>query len=129
MARRAQSVRSLTTAAIFAVALLSAAVGARAPAPSTQDIAVGDLPREAREVLAEIKADGPFRYERDGVVFGNREHQLPAQSRTYYREYTVPTPGAKNRGGRRIICGGPRTAPNACYYTSDHYQTFRRIRE
>jgi ribonuclease T1 len=127
MARRAQSVQSLTTAAIFVVALLSAGVCARAP--STEDIAVADLPREAREVLAQIKADGPFRYERDGVVFGNREHQLPAQSRTYYREYTVPTPGTKSRGGRRIVCGGPRTAPNACYYTSDHYQTFRRIRE
>ena len=129
MGRRVQSVRLLTTAAIFAAALLSAAVFARAPAPSTQDIAVGDLPREAREVLAEIKADGPFRYERDGVVFGNREHRLPAQSRSYYHEYTVPTPGVKGRGGRRIVCGGPRTAPNACYYTSDHYQTFRRIRE
>jgi ribonuclease T1 len=106
---------------------LSAAASARGPAP--EDIAVADLPREAREVLAQIKADGPFRYERDGTVFGNRELQLPVQSRTYYREYTVPTPGVKNRGGRRLVCGGPRTAPNACYYTGDHYQTFRRIRE
>jgi ribonuclease T1 len=129
MTRRVQSVRSLTTAAIFALALLSAAVSARAPAPSTEEIAVTDLPREAREVLVQIKADGPFRYERDGVVFGNREHRLPPQSRGYYREYTVPTPGVKSRGGRRIVCGGPRTVPNACYYTSDHYQTFRRIRE
>jgi ribonuclease T1 len=127
MARHAQSVRSLTTAAILIAALLSAAASARAPAP--EDVAVADLPREAREVLAQIKADGPFRYERDGTVFGNRENQLPAQSRTYYREYTVPTPGVKNRGGRRIVCGGPRMAPNACYYTGDHYQTFRRIRE
>jgi ribonuclease T1 len=129
MEHRTQSVRSLTALAIFVVALLSAAVSAGAPAPSTEEIAVTDIPREAREVLGQIKTDGPFRYERDGIVFGNREHRLPAQSRTYYHEYTVPTPGAKSRGGRRIICGGPRTAPNACYYTSDHYQTFRRIRE
>jgi ribonuclease T1 len=128
MEHRAQSARLLTTLAIFAVALLSVAVSARAPAPSTE-IAVADIPREAREVLAQIKTDGPFRYERDGIVFGNREHQLPLQSRAYYHEYTVPTPGVKGRGGRRIVCGGPRTAPNACYYTSDHYQTFRRIRE
>ena len=129
MEHRAQSARSLTTLAIFAAALLCAAVSARTPAPSTEEIAVADIPREAREVLAQIRTDGPFRYERDGIVFGNREHRLPVQSRAYYHEYTVPTPGVKSRGGRRIICGGPRTAPNACYYTSDHYQTFRRIRE
>ncbi|TMG98203.1 MAG: hypothetical protein E6H48_17700 [Betaproteobacteria bacterium] len=129
MEHRAQSARSLTTLAIFAVALLSAPDSVRALAPSTEDIAIADMPREAREVLAQIKTDGPFRYERDGIVFGNREHRLPVQSRAYYHEYTVPTPGVKSRGGRRIVCGGPRTAPNACYYTSDHYQTFRRIRE
>ena len=130
MEHHVQSARSLMTLVIFAMALLlSATVSARAPAPSTEEIAVADIPREAREVLAQIKADGPFRYERDGIVFGNREHRLPVQSRAYYHEYTVPTPGVKSRGGRRIVCGGPRTAPNACYYTSDHYQTFRRIRE
>ena len=124
---RVQSSRSLTAVAIFAVALLSAPVCARTP--SAGEVAIVDLPREAREVLAQIKTDGPFRYERDGVIFGNRERRLPAQSRGYYREYTVPTPDEKGRGGRRIVCGGPRTAPNACYYTSDHYETFRRIRE
>ena len=129
MEHRAHSVRSLTTLAIFAVALLSEAVSARALAPSTEEIAIADLPREAREVLSQIKTDGPFRYERDGVIFGNREHRLPAQSRGYYREYTVQTPGVKGRGGRRIVCGGPRTTPNACYFTNDHYETFRRIRE
>jgi ribonuclease T1 len=102
---------------------------ARALAPSSNDISVSELPPEARDVLAHIKTDGPFRYDRDGIVFGNREHQLPPQSRGYYHEYTVPTPNVKTRGGRRIVCGGPRTAPRACYYTSDHYETFRRIRE
>lgn len=109
------------------LALLCAAAFARAP--SADEIALAELPPEARDVLAHIKTDGPFRYDRDGVVFGNRERRLPAQSRGYYHEYTVPTPGVKNRGGRRIVCGGPRTAPHACYYTGDHYQTFRRIRE
>jgi ribonuclease T1 len=129
MPHRAQSTRSLAAVAILAVALLSAAVCARTPTPSAGEVAIVDLPHEAREVLAQIRTDGPFRYERDGVIFGNRERRLPAQSRGYYREYTVPTPGVKERGGRRIVCGGPRTAPNACYYTSDHYETFRRIRE
>ena len=62
------------------------------------------------------------------VVFGNREHLLPSRSRGYYHEYTVPTPGAHNRGARRIICGGPKLSPEACFYTDDHYRSFRRIR-
>jgi ribonuclease T1 len=104
-------------------------VAAVARGPSPDEIAVAELPPEALDVLARIKSDGPFRYDRDGIVFGNRERRLPPQSRGYYHEYTVPTPGVKTRGARRIICGGPRTAPHACYYTSDHYETFRRIRE
>ena len=91
-------------------------------------IAVADLPKEGRSVYALILKGGPFQYDRDGVVFGNREHLLPAKPRGYYHEYTVPTPDAKNRGARRIICGGKATAPDACYYTADHYQSFRRIR-
>ena len=127
MQRRTQSLwsRAVLTAATFA--LLGAVAVARAP--SSDEIGLAELPAEARDVLGRIKGDGPFRYDRDGIVFGNREHRLPPQSRGYYHEYTVPTPGASNRGGRRIVCGGPRTAPHACYYTSDHYQTFRRIRE
>lgn len=88
-------------------------------------IAVAELPGEARDTLRLIKQGGPFPYPRDGVVFGNREHRLPAQSRGYYREYTVKTPGARNRGARRIVCG---IVPE-CYYTGDHYQTFKRIKE
>jgi ribonuclease T1 len=70
---------------------------------------------------------GPFAYEKDGSVFGNREQLLPAHKRGYYREYTVPTPGAKNRGKRRIVCGGQAKAPDVCYYTADHYASFRKI--
>jgi ribonuclease T1 len=81
------------------------------------------LPPEARQTLELIQAGGPFPYTRDGVVFGNREGELPKQPRGYYREYTVKTPGARDRGARRIIVGrgGER------YYTDDHYRTFRRI--
>jgi len=88
-------------------------------------VQVDDLPREARETLALIKQGGPFPYKRDGVVFGNRERRLPAEPSGYYREYTVPTPGARDRGARRIVSG----APGEFYYTDDHYNTFRRIRE
>jgi ribonuclease T1 len=93
------------------------------------EIRVERLPHEAREVLVQIRAGGPFRFERDGVTFGNRERSLPSQHRGYYHEYTVVTPGLRTRGARRIVCGGPRRAPEVCYYTDDHYQTFRRIRE
>lgn len=102
---------------------------ARATPDALPEIAVADLPKEGREVLALIHDGGPFRHDRDGVVFGNYEHLLPAQRRGYYHEYTVRTPGAKNRGARRIICGGPVKAPEACFYTSDHYRSFSRIRE
>ena len=72
--------------------------------------------------------DGDFVW-RDGVVFGNRERLLPAKPRGYYHEYTVPMANMKSRGTRRMICGGPQTAPDACYYSDDHYRSFKRIRE
>ncbi len=62
-------------------------------------------------------------------MFGNRERQLPAKKRGYYREYTVRTPGVAHRGARRIVCGGAKRMPDACYYTSDHYTSFREIRQ
>jgi ribonuclease T1 len=84
-----------------------------------------DLPREARATLALIKAGGPFPYSNDGAVFGNREGLLPKRGRGYYREYTVKTPGAKDRGARRIVSG----RDGEFYYTDDHYRSFRRIIE
>ena len=86
------------------------------------------LPAQARATLDRIRSGGPFPYPRDGVVFGNRERILPAQPRGYYHEYTVPTPGARTRGARRIVCGGNPAMLTECYYSDDHYQTFRRIR-
>ena len=102
---------------------------ARAPQPELAVIEAHELPREAREVLARVHSGGPFAYERDGVVFGNREQVLPPRRRGYYREYTVPTPGERTRGARRLVCGGTATQPDACFYSNDHYRTFARIRE
>lgn len=114
----------------------SAARQTPAPGTATRDpdsglawVAVGDLPREGQQVLGVVARGGPFRYSKDGVTFGNREGLLPRQTRGYYREYTVRTPGEGDRGARRIVCGGqPATSTAECYYTADHYASFRRIR-
>ena len=93
-------------------------------------LALTELPAEGQQTYQRILQGGPFPYEKDGVVFGNRERQLPRQARGYYREYTVKTPGASHRGARRIVCGGEvPTRPQACYYTADHYASFRLIVE
>jgi ribonuclease T1 len=81
------------------------------------------LPREAGPVIAGILAGATFPHRQDGSVFGNREGRLPRQARGYYREYTVPTPGLKHRGARRIVTGGD--PPVQWYYTDDHYDSFR----
>jgi ribonuclease T1 len=87
-----------------------------------------DLPGEARATLHLIVQGGPFAHHQDGAVFGNRERSLLSKPRGYYHEYTVATPGAHDRGARRIVCGGvPPTRPEACFYSADHYATFRRI--
>jgi ribonuclease T1 len=116
--------------AILVVGALLAPIGASAkgPAPVAGTVALAELPREAQATDAAIRAGGPFASGKDGAVFGNRERLLPAESKGYYREYTVATPGARDRGARRIVCGGRKpTAPEACYYTADHYASFRRI--
>jgi ribonuclease T1 len=88
----------------------------------------GTLPPQAQQVLLLIAQGGPFPFEKDGTVFGNRERILPSNKRGYYREYTVVTPGVGHRGARRIVCGGTRLQqPDACYYTDDHYASFRLI--
>ena len=98
------------------------------PGPAAVSVASTGLPAQGHEVLAQIRQGGPFRYEKDGTVFGNRERLLPSQKRGYYREYTVPTPALNHRGARRIVCGGQQPQrPDACYYTEDHYNSFRLI--
>ena len=107
-----------------AAAVGSAGCWARGPEPA-QAVALTALPVEAAATHRLVLAGGPFPYEKDGSVFGNRERLLPSQVRGYYREYTVPTPQSRDRGARRIVCGGP--LPDACYYTDDHYASFRLI--
>jgi len=103
--------------------------GAPTATPVLADIRLSELPAQARETHRLILAGGPFPYARDGVVFGNRERLLPRKARGFYREYTVKTPGTRSRGARRIICGGtPPTVPEVCFYTGDHYASFKRIR-
>jgi len=117
------------------------------PGSGMPEIAVVSLPREARQTLQLIRQGGTFPYRKDGSVFGNRERLLPARVRGYYREYTVKTPGARDRGARRIVAGGcpspeaairhdearsrvmPPCNSGEYYYTEDHYASFRRIRE
>jgi ribonuclease T1 len=94
----------------------------RSTAPAA---AHANLPAEALETLSAIERGGPFPHDRDGSVFQNREGLLPQRVRGYYREYTVPTPGAADRGARRIVSGGQ--PPEVYYYTADHYRTFQRI--
>ncbi len=89
------------------------------------EIRASELPAEAKTLLARIEANGPFPYPQDGKSFANRERRLPVRARGYYREYTVPTPGERGRGARRIIAGNG----GEFYYSDDHYRSFKRIRE
>ena len=118
--------------AIMMTGLLVAGSNASARAPAEEVPAATvqwhALPPEARHTEQLIRQGGPFVYAKDGSVFGNRERLLPASPRGYYREYTVKTPGAHDRGARRIVCGGSRpTQPDACFYTGNHYASFARI--
>jgi ribonuclease T1 len=90
-------------------------------------VALSSLPTQGHETYQLIHQGGPFPFEKDGVIFGNRERLLPGGKRGYYHEYTVKTPGSRNRGARRIVCGGVPTAPDICYYSADHYASYRRI--
>ncbi|MBP6629984.1 MAG: hypothetical protein KA297_11185 [Kofleriaceae bacterium] len=94
------------------------------PPPAAQNAATA-LPPEALVTLGEIQRGGPYRYRQDGGVFANRERRLPDRPRGYYREYTVDTPGSRDRGARRIVTGGD--PPTEYFYTGDHYRTFRRF--
>ena len=118
------------TVAVASGLAAGATLHARTPEPAATvpAVAMAMLPQEAQETHQRILSGGPFPYHKDGGVFGNRERLLPPKARGHYREYTVKTPGAVDRGGRRIVCGGsPPNRPEACYYTDDHYASFRRI--
>jgi ribonuclease T1 len=112
---------------LLSLALLALALGGfggEPPSPQAiTPIRASELPPEASQTLRLIEQGGPFPYRKDGTTFGNRERLLPGRPQGYYREYTVRTPGAPDRGARRIVAGrqGER------YYTADHYRSFRRI--
>lgn len=112
-----------------ASAVQAPAAEARGSARGQGEIAVADLPPEARATLAAIRRGGPFPYAKDGTTFFNREARLPARPRGYYTEYTVRTPGDRSRGARRIVAGGEPASSGEYYYTPDHYRSFLRIRE
>lgn len=97
-----------------------------APATATSDlptVRVSQLPAQAVDTLELIDAGGPFPYDRDGVTFQNREGILPSQPQGFYSEYTVITPGSKDRGARRIVAGDDGSR----FYTDDHYDSFREV--
>ena len=125
-------VRRLIVALACVLCAFAASVVAR-EAPLPQEVAVAELPKEARDTLALVRKGGPYPYRKDGATFGNFEKRLPERPRGYYREYTVPTPGSTDRGARRIVAGegagGDVRTSGEYYYTGDHYRTFRRIRQ
>jgi ribonuclease T1 len=128
-APRWQPLHKLGLAFVFAAAAFAtAAVEARDMPSVSATVALAQLPPEARETEQMVHRGGPFPYSKDGSAFGNRERALPARPRGFYREYTVKTPGSRDRGARRIVCGGREPkAPEACFYSDDHYTSFRRI--
>lgn len=100
------------------------------PASGLAWVKLADLPREASDTMKQIKAGPPYKYPKnDGVVYHNANRVLPKQPDGYYHEFTVITPGSKDRGARRIIAGGPKNGQqnSEWYYTDDHYTTFARI--
>jgi ribonuclease T1 len=115
------------TIALALATLLAASLPSVAREASASAVSIAKLPPEARITLDRIRAGGPFPYSRDGVVFGNRERLLPPKAYGYYHEYTVPTPEARTRGARRIVCAGAPRAVAECYYSDDHYRSFRKI--
>ncbi|MFH9956871.1 ribonuclease domain-containing protein [Streptomyces roseolus] len=124
---------SAGTATPTATAAPSRTAASTAPAPSGRATATpvsdlptvreSELPPEARRTLALIRAGGPFPYAKDGSIFSNFERILPPRKRGHYREYTVRTPGERDRGARRIVTGGDGER----YYTDDHYESFREV--
>ena len=136
MARKSLRMKGVLIGAFTLCALSGSVPGAfardyTAPADANAQgtVALAQLPREAVNTLNLIAAGGPYPYEKDGIVFGNRERLLPPHRRGFYHEYTVPTPRSRNRGARRIVCGGPLQRTDNCYYSDDHYTSFNRIVE
>ncbi|MFJ7205541.1 ribonuclease domain-containing protein [Streptomyces sp. NPDC098789] len=92
-------------------------------AKGMKTVRAAELPPQARDTLALIDKGGPYPYRQDDTVFGNFEKRLPQQKRGYYHEFTVKTPGSRDRGARRIITG----QGSEFFYTDDHYDTFKAV--
>jgi ribonuclease T1 len=122
-------VKLALTGMLFVTCIAPSGVHAKqaASSDSLATIKVAELPQQGQQTYERIHQGGPFPYEKDGTVFGNRERLLPAAKRGFYREYTVKTPGSRDRGAKRIICGGQPKTPDTCFYTADHYSSFHRI--
>lgn len=120
--------RALGLAAFLVVAAGIAGMAQAKSWAADQTVTLAELPVETQVAYRLVLAGGPFPHDKDGMAFGNRERRLPAKAKGYYREYTVATKGARSRGARRLVCGGtPPAKPDACYYTDDHYASFRRV--
>ena len=87
-------------------------------------VSIRQLPPEARQTIDLIQRGGPFPYRKDGTIFGNREKRLPLAPSGYYREYTVSTPGSRDRGARRLVTGQQQEY----YYTQNHYRSFSKVK-
>jgi ribonuclease T1 len=121
----ARAMLLIATIACGALVLPASAQKAAPAAALAGEIRLAELPPEAQKAVALIHKGGPYPYARDGAVFANREGALPKQKRGYYHEFTVKTPGERTRGARRIVAG----TGGDMYYSDDHYNHFRRIRE
>jgi ribonuclease T1 len=127
-ALKTPSLAKLGLALFLAAGLASVPLAGAKENAESATVQSAALPAEAQQVQRLITSGGPFPYRKDGSTFGNRERLLPAKPRGFYREYTVKTVGSADRGARRIVCGGQQpTQPEACFYTADHYASFRRI--
>lgn len=132
MSRRKAAVVALCALAVIAGAWALLRTNSPQPAATTATVGgvptctLAALPAQVADTVRAIHSNGPFPFPRsDGAVFGNREGHLPHQSRRYYHEYTVVTPGARDRSTRRLITGGsPLTNPPQYFYTGDHYDSF-----
>jgi ribonuclease T1 len=96
---------------------------AATPRSELPTVAVADLPPQALRTIALVDSEGPFPYPKDGTTFSNFEKLLPDRPHGYYREYTVPTLGERDRGARRIVVG----SGGDMYYTDDHYASFHQV--
>jgi ribonuclease T1 len=113
--------------AIWTLTIAQPAIGiplfSRLPVTQIESVSIDRLPPEAKETIQTIERGGAFPSRQDGAIFSNRERRLPIVRYGTYHEYTVPTPGARTRGARRII-----TAPQRIYYyTGDHYRSFQQL--